>query len=55
MNSRLQSIKFCKKCVAPNTRPRISFDEDGICNACSFVKVKKKQTGMKGRMNSKKF
>ena len=42
MNSRLQSVKFCKKCVTPNTRPRIGFNEDGICNACSFVKIKKK-------------
>ena len=27
-------IKFCKKCIMPNTRPRIVFNEDGICNAC---------------------
>ncbi len=27
-------IAFCKKCLMPNTRPRIEFDADGICNAC---------------------
>lgn len=28
-------IKFCKKCVMPNTRPGIQFDEDGVCEACN--------------------
>jgi N-acetyl sugar amidotransferase len=27
-------IKYCKRCLMPNSRPRIHFDEDGICNAC---------------------
>ena len=27
-------IDFCKKCIMPNSRPRIVFDESGICNAC---------------------
>ena len=27
-------IKFCKKCIMPDSRPRIVFNEDGICNAC---------------------
>ena len=27
-------IDFCKKCIMPNSRPRIVFDEGGICNAC---------------------
>lgn len=27
-------MKYCKKCVMPNTRPGISFNEDGICSAC---------------------
>lgn len=29
-----QEVKFCKKCVMSNQRPRISFDENGICSAC---------------------
>lgn len=28
-------IKFCKKCVMPNTRPGIIFDENGVCEACN--------------------
>lgn len=32
---------YCKKCVMPNTRPGITFDEKGICSACrSFEKRK---------------
>lgn len=25
---------YCKKCVMPNTRPGITFDENGVCSAC---------------------
>lgn len=27
-------MKYCKKCVMPDTRPNIVFDENGICSAC---------------------
>ena len=27
-------MKYCQKCVMPDTRPGISFDEAGICSAC---------------------
>ncbi len=27
-------MKFCKRCVMPDTRPGIIFDEEGICSAC---------------------
>lgn len=27
-------MKYCKKCVMPNTRPGIYFDDEGICQAC---------------------
>ena len=27
-------IKVCKKCLMPNSRPRVSFNSNGICNAC---------------------
>ena len=28
-------MKFCKLCIQADTRPNISFNEDGICPACS--------------------
>lgn len=27
-------IKYCKKCLMPDSRPRIGFDDEGVCNAC---------------------
>ncbi len=27
-------IIFCKRCVMPSSRPRIVFNEQGVCNAC---------------------
>jgi len=27
-------VRYCKTCMMPDTRPRIEFDGDGICNAC---------------------
>ena len=34
-------ISFCKKCVTPITRPRIHFNNKGICNACLNAEKKK--------------
>ena len=27
-------IRYCTNCVMPDTKPDLSFDEDGVCNAC---------------------
>ena len=27
-------IRYCSKCVIPSTRPNITFDREGVCNAC---------------------
>ena len=27
-------MKYCKRCVMPDTRPGITFNEEGICSAC---------------------
>ena len=36
------SVKFCKNCFTPNTRPRIVFNNQDTCNACLNSKEKKK-------------
>ena len=33
-------MKFCKRCVMPDTKPNLNFDEDGICDACRSQEVK---------------
>lgn len=34
-------IKFCKKCTVSNQRPRITFDEEGVCSACNYAEYKR--------------
>jgi N-acetyl sugar amidotransferase len=32
-----KEVIFCKKCVVSNQRPRIQFDQNGVCGACKFA------------------
>ena len=34
-------IYWCKNCLNTNTRPRITFDKRGWCNACQWMEEKK--------------
>lgn len=31
-----KEVKFCKKCVISNQRPRITFNKEGVCSACQY-------------------
>lgn len=33
-------MKYCVKCVTPSTRPRVTFDKNGVCNACQWHEKK---------------
>jgi len=35
-----KEVKYCKKCVISNQRPRIVFDEEGVCSACRYIHYK---------------
>lgn len=35
------TIRFCKLCTVSNQRPRITFDERGVCSACNFAHYKR--------------
>jgi N-acetyl sugar amidotransferase len=35
------AFQYCKKCVMPNTKPDLFFDEKGICDACNSAELKK--------------
>ena len=37
----VKKIIYCKKCLMPNSRPRIAFDSKGVCNACRNAEAKK--------------
>ena len=34
-------MKYCTKCVLPDTTDAIAFDQDGVCNVCRAAEVKK--------------
>lgn len=34
-------IKFCRRCTISNQRPRITFDENGVCGACNYAEYKR--------------
>ena len=33
-------MKYCRRCILPDTRPGLVLDEDGICNACRLHRTK---------------
>ena len=35
-------MKYCKRCVMPDTRPGITFNEEGVCCACTHYDNRKK-------------
>ena len=37
----VSKMKICKKCIQPDSRPGIYFDENGICGACLWEEEKK--------------
>ena len=48
-----ETVKFCKRCVISNQRPRIVFDEKGICGPCNWFEEKKKSIGLQEKRDLK--
>jgi len=44
-----ESVQFCIRCVMSNQRPRITFDERGVCSACNFAEYKRSTVDWKQR------
>src|SRR5699024_4435119 len=36
-----QTMRYCKKCTMPDTRPGITFDAEGVCSACRHYEHRK--------------
>ena len=34
MSESRTTIRYCRRCVMPETKPDIFFDEEGVCSAC---------------------
>lgn len=46
---RPNEVKYCVRCVVSNQRPRIIFDDEGVCSACRFAERKKSGIDWKAR------
>ncbi len=42
-------MKYCKRCVMPDTRPDIVFNEEGICDPCVSTEKKNKEVNWEER------
>lgn len=38
-----ENVRYCKKCTVSNQRPRITFDENGVCSACNYAEYKRQK------------
>lgn len=47
-------MNICTKCVMPDTRPRLSFDENGVCAACEWDMIKKTRIDWNARLEELK-
>ena len=44
-----EKVKFCVKCTISNQRPRISFDDKGVCSACNYATFKQNEINWSDR------
>lgn len=47
------NIRYCKKCLFPETKPDLHFNEDGVCSAC--VAAEQKNVGIDWNQREKDF
>lgn len=46
-------LKYCSKCLFPETKPDLLFDNDGVCSACLAAEMKNK--GIDWKLKEKEF
>jgi hypothetical protein len=46
-------IRYCKKCLFPETKPDLHFDEEGVCSAC--VAAEQKDKGIDWEQRARDF
>ena len=46
-------LKYCSKCLFPETKPDLLFDKDGVCSACLAAEMKNK--GIDWKLKEKEF
>ena len=41
MTDKKKILNYCKECLMPHTRPRQTFNNEGVCGACEWNREKK--------------
>ncbi|MBI1974746.1 MAG: N-acetyl sugar amidotransferase [Parcubacteria group bacterium] len=49
LESQPREVRFCTRCVVSNQRPRITFDDRGVCSACIYARRKHQMINWKAR------
>lgn len=44
-------VKICKRCRMISTRPRLTFNEEGVCSACQWAEEKRVWIGKRDSRN----
>ena len=44
-----KDVFYCKKCTMSNQRPRITFNSEGVCSACTYADYKQNKIDWKKR------
>jgi N-acetyl sugar amidotransferase len=49
-------MKYCRKCLLPNTKPYLTFDDEGVCQACrSHERKQRSIAGIDWKARSREF
>jgi hypothetical protein len=40
MKGKFENLRYCSKCLIPETHETIAFDEEGVCNVCRQIEFK---------------
>ena len=49
----MNKVFWCKKCVVMSTRPRVTFNADGVCSACQLSMAGRKKNTKLGEKTNK--
>ena len=45
-------MRYCKRCVMPDSRPGLKLDRDGVCQACKRVEKSLKKSMEDGNLKN---
>jgi hypothetical protein len=49
------TIRYCRRCILPETKPDLRIDEEGVCNACRNNERRPEKDGKRARGSAREF